>query len=122
MVNCLVFAIFYYRPIKIDVYKTFTRYRNQCCWKSSIRMFLKLQHCQIIWYLFAGLKIIILCSVDFIWFVKHVFSAERWFVETSNRIMKYESRVVKSNPVTSRVGITMFSESIIDDVCFFNFK
>ena len=34
-------------------------------------------------YLFAGLKTITLCSVCFIWFVKNVFSAKIWFVNTS---------------------------------------
>ena len=64
-------------------------------------MFLKLWHCQIIWNLFLGLKIIILCFVHTVWFVKYVFFAKIWFVETSVRIVKYESRIVKSNPVES---------------------
>ena len=34
---------------------------------------MKLWHCQIIWYLFAGFKAIILCSVHSRWFVKYVF-------------------------------------------------
>ena len=58
--------------------------------------FLKLWHCQIICYLFAGFKAIVLCSVHSIWFVKYVFSNKIWFVKTSTRIMKYEPRVGKS--------------------------
>ena len=33
-------------------------------------------HCRVIWYLFSSFKIIILCSVYFIWFVKFEFSAK----------------------------------------------
>ena len=68
------------------------------CQKSSIRMFSKLWHYRIIWYLFAGFKTVILCSVHSIWFVKYVLAAKMWFVKTSFRIMKYESQDVKSNP------------------------
>ena len=49
--------------------------------------------------LITGFKMIILCSVHSIWFVKFVFSAKKWFVKTKTQIMKYESRVFKSNPV-----------------------
>ena len=45
----------------------------------------------------AGFKTIILCSVHSIRFVKYEFSTEIWFVKTPKRIVKYESRVVKSN-------------------------
>ena len=45
----------------------------------------------------AGFKTIILCSVHSIRFVKYEFSTEIWFVKISKRIVKYESRVVKSN-------------------------
>ena len=70
-------------------------------------MFLKLSQCAIIWYLLAGFKGIISCSVHSIRFVKNAFSTKLWFVKTSTRIeksqnimkLKYESRVVKSNPV-----------------------
>ena len=62
-------------------------------------MFLKLSQCAIIWYLLAGFKGIISCSVHSIRFVKNAFSTKLWFVKTSTRIVKYESRVVKSNPV-----------------------
>ena len=57
-------------------------------------MFLKLWYCQKVWYLFPGLKTIILCSVHSTWFVKYLFSAKLWFVKTSTRIVKYESRDV----------------------------
>ena len=69
------------------------------CQKLSIRMFLKLWQYRIIWYLFTGFKIIILCSVHSLWFVRYVFSAKIWFVKTWTRIVKCESRVVKSNTV-----------------------
>ena len=51
-----------------------------------------------IWFLFADFKTAILCSVHSIWFVKYVLSAKVLFVKTSTRIVKCESRVVKSNP------------------------
>ena len=60
-------------------------------------MLLKLSQCRIIWYLLAGFKTIILCSVHSIRFVKYVFFAKIWFVKTSTGIVKYESRVVKLN-------------------------
>ena len=40
-----------------------------------------------------------LCSVHDLLFVKYVFTAKIWFMKTSTGIMKYESGVVKSNPV-----------------------
>ena len=43
-------------------------------------------------------KTVIVCSVHSMGFVKFVFSTKIWFVKTSTRIVKYESRVVKSNP------------------------
>ena len=55
--------------------------------------------CRVICYFFVGFKIIMLSSAHSIWFVKYVFLAKTWFVKTSTRIVKYESRVVKSNPV-----------------------
>ena len=42
---------------------------------------------------------IILSSAHSIRFVKYVFLAKTWFVKTSAIIIKYEPRVVKSNPV-----------------------
>ena len=44
-------------------------------------------------------KTIILYSVYSAWSVKCVFSAKKWFVITSTRIVKYELRVAKSNPI-----------------------
>ena len=61
-------------------------------------MFSKLGYYRIMWYLFIGFKII-LCSVYSVWFVKYVFSVKIWFVKTSAGIVKYESQVIKSNPV-----------------------
>ena len=62
-------------------------------------MFLKLSQRRIIWYLLVDVEGRILCSVHSIRFVKYVFSAKIYFVKTSTRIVKHESRVVKSNPV-----------------------
>ena len=91
--NCPAFAICYLWVIK----KTFALKKNRWSWNLSIRiMKIKSWHCQIIWYLFAGFKTIIFCSVQSLWFVKYMFSAKIWLVKT--RIVKYESRVVKSNP------------------------
>ena len=36
--------------------------------------------------------------VHWLWFVKYVFSTKIWLVKTSTWFLKYESRVVKSNP------------------------
>ena len=55
-------------------------------------------HWRIVWYLFAGFKIMILCSGHPIWFMNYVFSVKIWFVKNSTRIVKYESQIVKSNP------------------------
>ena len=52
-------------------------------------------------YSFAVFKTIILCSVHRKYFIKYVFSAKIWLVKTSTKTVKYESRVNKSNPVTS---------------------
>ena len=60
----------------------------------------KIMNCPIIVYLFAGLKTIILCSVHPKLFVKYVFLTKYWFVKTSTRIVKYESQVVKLNPIS----------------------
>ena len=54
--------------------------------------------CRIIWYQLPGFKTIIVCSVHSIRFVKYVSFAKICFMKTSTRIVKYESRVVKSNP------------------------
>ena len=54
--------------------------------------------CRIIWYQLPGFKTIIMCSVHSIRFVKYVSFAKICFMKTSTRIVKYKSRVVKSNP------------------------
>ena len=69
------------------------------CQKLLIRMFSKLWQYQIIWYLFAGFRIITLCSVHCVWFMKYLFSA-KIFMKTSTRIMKFKSWVNKSNSHT----------------------
>ena len=62
---------------------------------SSIKIFLELWHCRIIWYLFEGFKTTIVCSVHS---VRFVFSTKIWFVKTSTRIVKYKSRIIRSSP------------------------
>ena len=67
-------------------------------WQKLLIMFIKLWHYQIIWYLFAGCKSIILFSVhSSIWFMKYLFSAYIYLVETSTRIVKDKLQVAKSN-------------------------
>ena len=68
------------------------------CWKSSVKIFLKLWYWQIIWYLFVGFETIMLCFVHSVWFTNYVFYAEIWFVKTSNSVMKNEWQVIKLNP------------------------
>ena len=52
-----------FASVKIMSEKLVLSKEMECCRKSLIRMFSKLGHHQIIWYLFAGFKTIILCSV-----------------------------------------------------------
>ena len=100
-VNCLVFSNCYNWHCKYWYLQNFCLRKK---WKMLqiiiiiITVFLKLWYCQIIWYLFAGFKVIILCSFHSIWFVKYVFSAKLRFVKPSTRLVKYKSRVLKSNP------------------------
>ena len=66
------------------------------------RNVLKIWHCQLTWltwYLFVCFETMILITVQSMWFGKYVFSANIWFVNTTNRIVKCESRVVKCNPI-----------------------
>ena len=93
MVNFLIFSVCYFRLGKRWCLQNLYSKKE----RSSTRILLKLWHCQIIWYLFANFKIIILCSVCSIRFVKYVLSTKIWFVKTSTRILKYESWVIKSN-------------------------
>ena len=85
-------------------------------------MFLKLWHCQIIWYLFAAFKTIILCSVHSLWFVKYVFSAKIWFMKVSPRIVKYESLVTKSNPERLKKNDQLFKLCFWSSIHFFHFN
>ena len=101
MVNCLVFSNCYIRHCKNWYLQYFCLIKKRKMLEIIIIIiivFLKLWHCQIIWYLFACFKVIILGSFHSIWFVKYVFSAKLRFVKPSTRLMKYESRVLKSNP------------------------
>ena len=86
-----------YRSVKNYVHKIFAQQRNRWCWKSAIRTLLEIC-CQTIWCLFAGFKNIFLWSAHSLWFMKFVFSAKIWFMKTSTWIVKYKSRVIKSNP------------------------
>ena len=94
MVDCLVFSMCYFRLCKNDVYKLLLDEEMDYGGNRREKMFLKLRQCRIIWYLFAGFKPIILCSVHSIKFLIYVLTAKIWFVETSTLIMKYETRVV----------------------------
>ena len=101
MVNCLVFSNCYIRHCKNWYLQYFCLIKKRKMLEIIIIIiivFLKLWHCQIIWYLFACFKVIILGSFHSIWFVKYVFSAKLRFVKPSTRLVKYESRVLKSNP------------------------
>ena len=83
-------------------------------WKLSIKMFLKLWHCQIFWYLFEVFKIIILHSFYSIWFKKYVFfSAKIWFVKIWTRIVKYKLQVVKSNPEHRMINLNYLMDHIL---------
>ena len=95
MANCLSFSICYFRLGKKCLQNLYSKIE----W-SSTKNFLRLWHCQIIWYLFESFKTIMLCSVRSIRFVKYVLSAKIWFMKTSTRIVKYESRVVRLNSVS----------------------
>ena len=123
--NCLIFAICYLRVRKKWFLQNFARQRNGCCCKSSIRM-LKFWHCQIIMYLFAGFKTMILCSIHSLWFVKYVRSAKIWSVKTSTRIVKYESRVVKNQTIllslnwTNNNNIKSRRKESYPPLCFFD--
>ena len=98
MVNCLIFSICYFQlHKKITFIKLLLNKEIDDGGNCRLECFLKLQHCQLIWFLFAGFKNMILCSVHSIKFMKYVFPSKISFVTTSTRIVKYESCVVKSN-------------------------
>ena len=94
MVNCPIFWICYFRLGKKWCLQNLHSKKE---WSSTI-IFSQLWQCQIIWYLFESFKTIILCSVCSMQFVKYVLPVKIWLVKTLTRIVKYESRVVKSNP------------------------
>ena len=94
MVNCPIFWICYFRLGKKWCLQNLHSKKE---WSSTI-IFSQLWQCQIIWYLFESFKTIILCSVCSMQFVKYVLPIKIWLVKTLTRIVKYESRVVKSNP------------------------
>ena len=71
--------------------KTFARQTNGWCCKSSRRASLKLWHYQLIWFLVAGLKTIILCSVHSVWFLKHAFTYGPWKFQLESWNMNHES-------------------------------
>ena len=52
--------------------------------------------------------------VHSLWFVKYMFSTKIWFVKSSTKIVKYESRVVKSNPIAILKNFVKFTEK---DLC-----
>ena len=97
--NCLAFVIFIYKSVRNYVHKTFAQWRNRWCWKSVIRMFQEIWHCEIFWYCRFQNHILVIS----LWFVKYEFSTKIWFVKTSTWIVKYESRVVKLNPAHNNI-------------------
>ena len=70
--------------------------------KNKNKKKIKNKNYRITWYLFAGFWTIILNSVHSIRFVKCV-SGKVWFVKTSPRLVKYESRDVKLNLVNVQI-------------------
>ena len=62
IVSSFQFVIF--SSIRNYVYNNFPWWINGWCWQLAKRIFLKLWHCQVIWYLFAGLKIISFTPYD----------------------------------------------------------
>ena len=59
--------------------------------------------------LFVAFKAKVLCSVHFIWFVKHVFSAKIQFVKTSVRIVKYVSQVATHWPIIHHASLNLLN-------------
>ena len=104
MVYCPAFSICYFWLRNKWCFQNFCLIKKWLMLEIGDKSFLKLWHRQIIWYLFASFKDIILCSVHSIWFVKCVFSAQIRFVKTLTRIVKHESRVAKSNPEQSEIS------------------
>ena len=51
---------------------------------------------QIMWYLIAGFKTIVLCSIDNLYImIREIYVLQKiWLLKTLTRIVKYESRVV----------------------------
>ena len=93
MVNCLVFAICYFRtPEKWCL-------QNFCSRKKW--MMLAIVDGNVFKVLTLSNNLVIICvllTLHDLWKMC-VFSAKIWFVKTLTRIVKYESQVIKSNPV-----------------------
>ena len=74
---------------------------GNCWW-----VFLKLCHCQIIWYLFAGFKAMILCSVHSIWFVKcFLLNYDLWKLQLESWNTNHESlyQTLKKNIESAQI-------------------
>ena len=108
--NCLVFSICYFWLRKKWCLQNFCLIKKWMMLEIVNKSVFEAINCHIIWYLFAGFKAVILCSVHSTWLMKYVFSAKIPLVKTSTRIVKYESRVVKSNP-ESKNGILISSKT-----------
>ena len=93
IVNCLIFSICYFWLGENDVYKTFTQIEND----HRQEYFQIYDIAIIIWYLVESFGTITLCSVRSLRFADYMLSAKIWFAKTSTRIVKYESRIDKSN-------------------------
>ena len=97
MVNCLVFAICYFRLSIRRGLKNFCSIEKRIMLVVVDKNVLKLWHYKIIWCLFAGFKTLVLCSVHSTWLIKYVISVKMWFMKTLARMGKYKPRIVKSN-------------------------
>ena len=99
MVNCLIFTICYFWFCKKSCFKKdFCPIQKWMTLAVVNKNIFKVMTLPNNWYLLERFKIIILCSIHSI-FIELVFCAEIWFVKCSTRIVKYESRVIKSNPI-----------------------
>ena len=93
MVNCLLFAICYFRPPE-----KWWWLQNFCSIKKW--MMLAIVDGNVFKVLTLSNNLVIICvllTLHDLWKMC-VFSAKIWFVKTLTRIVKYESRVIKSNP------------------------
>ena len=110
MVICLVFAFCYFRPPEKWCLQNF-------CWTKKWMM-LVIVNGNVFQVLTLPNNLIIICGRPWpcVLLTLHdswkmcVFSAKIWFLKTLTRIVKYESQVIKSNPVGGGGGGTQPTE------------